>query len=696
MNIEEKERYIKDYIKTKLINLKEICTSDPGYFISIEKYEKAVNKYTNNEMLSEPLDKIIEMIDLESEQLLESYNKWVLEQKEAFLERLKKDSVENDKMGLTLNRQMIELMMIAKAKDVEEIVNIASTLNIDITDINDVTLDNLKKSVFDKYRNTLTERNLFLSNQQANLEVKLNNIIINSGISSEELETLKSIFDIAKKQKYNSNETFQYINKSFSEDTVHKIFTAYMESRDLSETGILNYDISDYQSIYKKINDFRSITIDYESKYPAVHMANGEFYYQKLDRCLDFAKSLGKDVRLNALIFFDDCPKYISDLEPNEDNKRIAYNELLRYVDETTKHIAEYNQRSLSETGHEVVKSIDMFNELITRFSQDFGGKYFDRGNLPTSNNYEAGWQKFLNINDLCEIALCARKNLPNMEFVFNEINLEDKEKLPIFKDLMGQINDFEIKNSERLNGKKIIDCIGTQMHLNPNTTLEDINYSLQELSSLGLPIKITEYDQPLSNEYIESHTAKECDDEKQRIQETYKQFLINNAQKYNIKQVTIWSLTDSTSFLLDIENKVRIEKSEKPLDTIYSGAFRDKKSSLNKTEKSLEVTNNDYNKVLPKVVNQEKTTQVKRESFDKRSQGEVQIASQIRQKNQLIKQQKSQKKQMDKPKTLVRTKPTSPTTPSSKGFIDIITLSLVVSFIVGAVSMLTYFLISR
>ncbi len=98
MNIEEKERYIKDYIKTKLINLKEICTSDPGYFISIEKYEKAVNKYTNNEMLSEPLDKIIEMIDLESEQLLESYNKWVLEQKEAFLERLKKDSVENDKM----------------------------------------------------------------------------------------------------------------------------------------------------------------------------------------------------------------------------------------------------------------------------------------------------------------------------------------------------------------------------------------------------------------------------------------------------------------------------------------------------------------------------------------------------------------------------------------------------------------------
>lgn len=84
------------------------------------------------------------------------------------------------------------------------------------------------------------------------------------------------------------------------------------------------------------------------------------------------------------------------------------------------------------------------------------------------------------------------------------------------------------------------------------------------------------------------------------------------------------------------------------------------------------------------------------KKSFDQRSQSEIQIANQIRQKNQLIKQKKSQRKQMDKSKTLVRTKSSNPATTTSKGFIDVITLSLIVSFIVGAVSMLTYFLISR
>jgi len=81
---------------------------------------------------------------------------------------------------------------------------------------------------------------------------------------------------------------------------------------------------------------------------------------------------------------------------------------------------------------------------------------------------------------------------------------------------------------------------------------------------------------------------------------------------------------------------------------------------------------------------------------FTQRTQAEIQIASQIRQKNKLIKQQKNQKRQIDKPKTLVRTKPSNPATVPSKGFIDVITLSLIISFVVGAISMLTYFIISR
>ena len=85
--------------------------------------------------------------------------------------------------------------------------------------------------------------------------------------------------------------------------------------------------------------------------------------------------------------------------------------------------------------------------------------------------------------------------------------------------------------------------------------------------------------------------------------------------------------MSDSTNFLLDNQNKTLIQQGKEPVKTIYGGAFRDKKV------------------------------------FDYRTSGEILVANQIKQKNHLIKQQKSQARQMDKPK--VRTLTTSHTTNS-------------------------------
>lgn len=82
----------------------------------------------------------------------------------------------------------------------------------------------------------------------------------------------------------------------------------------------------------------------------------------------------------------------------------------------------------------------------------------------------------------------------------------------------------------------------------------------------------------------------------------------------------------------------------------------------------------------------------LEQESFAKRSQSEVQIANQIKSKNKIIKYQKEQQKQKNKPKvkTLTQSSSNSSST-GSKGFANVITLSLIVSFVCGTLFMIVY-----
>ena len=565
MNMDEKNKIITQYLYNTFLELKKLCSKDKGLFVNEDKYKRSLDTFLNRD---EDIDVLIKMIDLEKEKLLDSYYKWEEQERQNFLDQFENETVENEKAGITLNRQMIELMMIVNSKSVDELINISSLLSINISNEN-IDLNQMKEQVFKTYINSLTDRNEFYRNPSINLRQKLLNVINNCSLTVEQLDRFKIIVQNGIQSNMSSSEIFKMIEVEFPKEVSHNIFVALSESRDLSEPGITDFQISDWQLLFEKLKEFKSITIDFEVKYPSIHLPNGEFYYKKLERCLDFARSLHKDVRLNALIFFEDCPKFLSELEYNGENKQIVYKELLMYVDCITKMIASYNQMSLQENGYEVIKSIDIFNELITRFSNDFRGEYYIREDISKTNSQESGWQKFLSIEDLCQIALVARRNLPNIEFVYNEVNLEDKKKLPIFKSVLDRIRFFEEKHQDLLNDKKIIDCIGTQMHLNPYVTERDLDYSLDFLSSCGYPIKITEYDQTLSDDFINSHSSKECEAEKARRQEKLKNYFEVNAKKYNIKQITIWSLTDSTNFLLDKKNKALIKNGMAPIKSV-------------------------------------------------------------------------------------------------------------------------------
>lgn len=88
----------------------------------------------------------------------------------------------------------------------------------------------------------------------------------------------------------------------------------------------------------------------------------------------------------------------------------------------------------------------------------------------------------------------------------------------------------------------------------------------------------------------------------------------------------------------------------------------------------------------------------VPKKSFDKRTKNELGIYQQIKRKNQIIKQQKVQKLSTDKHmvKSLTNSTKQRSGMNSSKGFINIMVLSLIVSSVVGILFMIGYLLICR
>lgn len=78
--------------------------------------------------------------------------------------------------------------------------------------------------------------------------------------------------------------------------------------------------------------------------------------------------------------------------------------------------------------------------------------------------------------------------------------------------------------------------------------------------------------------------------------------------------------------------------------------------------------------------------------SFDRRSQSEIQIAGQIREKNRMIAVQKQMKKSQDKVKVLTKKNPNG--NPSSSGFVSTLVLTLVIATLVIAMLLITYMIV--
>ena len=368
--------------------------------------------------------------------------------------------------------------------------------------------------------------------------------------------------------------------------------------------------------------------------------------------------------------------------------------EMKAYVKMSINYIEE-NNRQLSD-GTMLINTVEVFNELVEKNKSD------------KESLYSLVWEKYFGIT-IDEIMSCFDGiNKPiGVEFMYNETTLtESSQKRAMVEKVLYQI---EQKQSG------FIDVIGDQMHLSdedvmPKKGLQNLTETAQMLKRFqdGKVVvdgqikeikpkktECTEHDFHFTKAFLENINILNQSNQntdlwsiKRGIQDIISKTYNQNGVKF--EKSTYWSLFGKNDHNIVRANisiqKENFERRKKGLpekrliETMSAGLIPDGKTFSN--IKSL------------KSEKEQKDLQHKKENkfFDQRSQGEIEIAKQIKQKNQMIKQQKEQTRQMNKPK--VRTLAHSSNSSQNKGFTNVLILSLIASFVAGALFMIVYMIV--
>lgn len=482
--------------------------------------------------------------------------------------------------GITLNNQDIDLMMIATSETfddlrerLERITNIKTTINPN------ASIEDERQRVFDLYMQSLIPKVESLKKPELRLSKKIEYLKQSGVLSGEEISIVDEIISTSSTQQ----EMVRSLISSYSQNPskLHQIYKTLRDYTPIEKTGIIGTSLEAYRNLYNQIQqNYNSITIDGEAKYGSIALDDGTFDFEHLKKSLDFARENGKQVRLNALIFYMDCPEYLYQLPKNEESKRLVKQKLMDYVSATTKFIAENGYS-------DVVRSYDVFNELLNRFSMNGEISYKYRGDIPQTgltvdDNIKSGWLKHLDISDLCDVIAEARRNLKESDFMFNDDNWIDPRKIEANKELI-----LEIQKYEKEHGVKLIDSIGTQMHIDNDSSKTDIENMIRELSKFGLPIEITEFDIAMTKGVAGLSDFEVEILRQQKINEVYSA-VEELREECNIRGFTIWSKTDKQNFRVSLENERRIKEGEPTIESLHGGVFTENMEPKSKTYKFL------------------------------------------------------------------------------------------------------------
>ena len=576
MEMEEKNQLVITYVNQIKNNFEK-----NGNPVSEETVRNVINRYIDS---SKSFEEIKQEIDEMVEEKLEEIRKRL-----EFLANMEKNvtriaDLDVDNIGITLNEQDIDLMMIANATTPAELkitLEDITNINVDISDIemDEAQFQQLRQQVFDSYMESLTSRNEYYATPEIQLSKKIE-YLRNSGIfSPEELHTFDSslqsgdtnqIIDNPSKtiSKEKLHQIIDNLSKNFSKEKLHQIFQTMKDYSPIEKVGVIGTDIETYQRMFQEVNsNYTSITIDESAKYGNVTLPDGTFDFSHLQKTLDFAKTNGKQVRLNTLLFYMDCPDNLYNLPVTEENKQRVKQVLSNYVEQITSFIKDNGYDS-------TVRSIDVFNELLNRFAMDGDVPYQYRGvisqdpNVKNFDNIKSGWLKFLNIEDLCDVIAIARKNLPNTDFMYNDDNLIDSRKIPATTEILKRIRQYEIDH-----GIRLIDSIGTQMHIDNSVTKDQVITMFHALGKYGLPIEVTEFDMAMISN-IDGLSEDEINNLRVQKMQDFFDAVTKCRETDSIRGFTIWSKTDAQNFRVALENEQRIKNGQEPITTLHGGFY--------------------------------------------------------------------------------------------------------------------------
>ena len=459
------------------------------------------------------------------------------------------------KTGITLNYQDIDILTIIACNSYEELIKFA--LNVPILNLDEeyirsyITLDDAKKFVFESYQEALVNKYMAISDSSIKTKAKLD-LMIKKGILTEgECKELGIIIS----GNNSMDDIIRATYDAFGQAKADKI-VKFLSAGIVSKSGVKESSWNMYNTMFNRIKDFDTFTLDGVMKYSSIVMLNNEFNFSRLKTALQFAKKMNKKVRLNALIFYMDFPNKLRDAS----KESVKY-----YLDKYVMGVVDY----IKKNGYEdQVESIDAFNELINRTSSNKSVPYALRGTFKErTDNLDGGWLNALDLTDICDIIAKAKKELPNVEFIYNEVNLQDSRKFEIFKMVLNQIKQYE-----RVFSTKVIDSIGEQLHIDSSFDPNKIDELFSKLKDLKYKTYITEFDMfvnILGDKYVTPMQLEEV--RQDSINKLYDVLV-----KYQdfIEGFTLWSKTDDMDHNLSRINETRIKYKEKLIPNAHGGYF--------------------------------------------------------------------------------------------------------------------------
>lgn len=717
-----------------LINSKIDATNSryPG-LVSEELRKNALEIYVNSGKTGEDIDKEL-TYELEK---MESRHNTSLNPNEL------NTGLKTNHQGMYLSSLMITALSLINCSNISEINNwIDSVPNLYMIsqlpnngDYTNEQIDSIKRKLFEMYQDSMISTQVIndinfqdeIEGMRYALHKKFSGLglsideeirLSNVGLSKSQPEMYKQIKDICIEKEFQrikeqhedlSDEQIKIIAKETGEKIFSKIVYYFTSDYENFNSSTYEQMVALNEQIKQNIQrcnlvggDFQLVlrSIGYNNTVSQALNDNGTIeYVYNYDVSImgqELADKLGSSYRLRSMINRNAAEEMEKKFSKKDKDIII---EILR---DSLKLSLEAFKENIPDDGK--IRTFELFNELveIQKSDKDFKLVWEEKFGITLKDMID----KIIMPND----SLIQDLKNKNVEFMYNETLLQEAtEKREKVKETMRQLqkqypglitvfgdqdhtfsSDYTPQKIEQLQetakfDKEMSEFVietksdGSDIKLKVECSERDLYLSKEEVRNMEQQGKskddILKYKQSLQNKHNEIFDdvpfKRECE-----------WTVIDNisGDYFKNKQITKGTYIGKYTKISEMarkDNSQRINKDITDFDNWKSKVAEQKKKQSQKD-------------IFPTKIN--KGDEVKSVNFTKRSDFEIKIAQQIKQKNMIIKQQKEYQRSLEKNKAKTLTKSSkSGNASSSGGFANILILTLITGFIAGAIFMVIY-----